>query len=270
MFVKLNYSHWSFYYTKWIFEGIGYVASLLGSYFLSQYIGAGSMVEEYGSNYTAFLLLGIIYIHFFNYLLDQPYGRLHSAYRGSLQMYLLSPVGVWPYILGSIIWVMVYWSTMWLLLTLVIGKLALGLTLYFPSDPIALLLVFTFSVISIIGLSFIDASTFSLLNAKGGQNPVRFFIVSTGLGSTVLSGALFPISLFPTWLQSIGKMLPHFYALRSLRLILLANATISNPVVLNDIFMLAIFSVALIPLGVVLFEIGLRKSKKDGNLIWWV
>lgn len=268
MFVKLRYTQWSFYYTKWVVEQIGFVATMVAFYFFSNFVGGSSLVEEYGGNYTAFLLLGFICSRFFTSLQEQPYARLHEAfYGGSLQMYLLSPIGVWSYMLSSMVWLTIYWTAMSLILNLAVGYFFLGVDISLGSDPITLTAIFALTILSMIGLSFISCSTFSLLNAKGYKNPLRIF---TFTFEGLLAGVYFPITLLPSSVQSISTLLPHFYAYRSLRLILLANATISNPTVMSDLLTLAIFTAILLPLGVFLFELGLRKAKKDGNLTRWV
>jgi len=266
--VKLRYTQWNFYYTKWMVGEASLVAEIVAFYFLSDFIGGSSVVDQYGGNYAAYLLLGVITNRFFVYLQEMLYSRPHEACRGSLQMYLLSPVGVWAHLLGSVAWVIIYWTAMSLLLDFGIGYLVLGLDVSLATDPFALLAVFSLSVISVVGLSFTSCSTFSLLNAKGYENPLRFFM---GYGlQALIAGAYFPVALLPDWVQFISRLLPQYYAYRSLRLILLTNATWESPIVYGDIVVLALFSVVLMILGVLLFELGLRKAKKDGNLTRWV
>ena len=267
MFVKLRYSQWSFYYTKWFVEEVAHFSYIVALYFLAVYIGGGSLVSEYGGNYAAFLVLGNIANNLFGLLQEMPYSRIHEAYYGSLQMYLLSPIGVWSYLLGSVVWILIYMTVFNFLLSLGLAHYILGIEFLLPDDPLALSLVVTFSILSMIGLSFISCSTFSLLNAKGYSNPVRFF---TFFFQGILAGEYFPITLLPEFLQTVGKLLPHYYAYRSLRLILLTNTTLRNPVIASDIVALMVFSLVLIAVGTILFELSLRKAKKDGNLSMWV
>jgi ABC-2 type transport system permease protein len=86
-------------------------------------------------------------------------------------------------------------------------------------------------------------------------------------GATILglaSGALFPLSLLPQWLQTLAAANPFAVALQGLRETLIGGATWSS--VAPDIAKLVPFSLAAIVLGVVAFRLALRRERRNGTL----
>ncbi len=67
-----------------------------------------------------------------------------------------------------------------------------------------------------------------------------------------LSGILFPIDQFPVWLQSIGKMLPLYYAADALRKVIVLNANLNQ--ILPDVAVLFVYSIVTLSIAIPVFR----------------
>jgi ABC-2 type transport system permease protein len=82
--------------------------------------------------------------------------------------------------------------------------------------------------------------------------------------SFFLSGVMYPVSVLPSWLREVGRLLPLTHALAVLRGALLVGA---GPVELRDsLVALLIFTGVLAPIGAVLFAFALKRARIDGSL----
>lgn len=80
-----------------------------------------------------------------------------------------------------------------------------------------------------------------------------------GLG--LVSGAYFPISVLPEWLQPIGEIAPTRFAFDGLREALFAGGNWEN-----DLLVLLAFAVLLLPLAMFFFSQSLRIAKRLGSI----
>ena len=80
-------------------------------------------------------------------------------------------------------------------------------------------------------------------------------------GMTFISGALFPISLLPSWLQPIGQAMPTASALDGLR-----EALYGGGEVWSEALVLAGWAVVLLPLSLWLFGLAVDKARAQGAL----
>ena len=266
VFFKFRYSTWSAYYMDWSVGTISFIIELLMWKLLATYVGNPQVIQQYGGDYASYLILGIVLNRLFYSLMVQPYQRLHEAWGGIMEAYLLSPIGVWSFLIGTILWLFTSWGCI-TSVCMAVAILGLGVRINPQADLVAFLVVLLLTILPLIGLGLINASTFSLLEAKRYSNPFEWAVLTL---AGFVSGVHFPVEVLPQWLRDIGAFIPHTYAFRSLRLTLLGQATLSSPVVIQDCTMLVLFAIVSIPVGVVLFNLGLRKAEKDGNLTRWV
>jgi ABC-2 type transport system permease protein len=88
-----------------------------------------------------------------------------------------------------------------------------------------------------------------------------------GAGGSLLAGAMFPVSALPGWLQAIAHAIPLTYALSAFRIALLQQgdfAALALP-----LGVLALFTVALLPLSLAIFSLVIRHARHDGSLAWY-
>ena len=116
---------------------------------------------------------------------------------------------------------------------------------------------------AIFGIGLLGASTFFLIEVKRGIEPVGW-VVDNAVRLT--SGLFFPITLIPPFLRWMSAVLPHTYAYRSIRLILLQGETFSSPVVRGDLVALLVFAVCLLAIGSLALRSGIRNAEKRSGV----
>jgi ABC-2 type transport system permease protein len=82
--------------------------------------------------------------------------------------------------------------------------------------------------------------------------------------TSILSGALFPVSVFPPVVQVLARIFPAYYGITGLREALLTSAGWSE--IMPDILILAAFDLVLLPLSVHLFSRALAAARRSGTL----
>jgi ABC-2 type transport system permease protein len=82
--------------------------------------------------------------------------------------------------------------------------------------------------------------------------------------TSILSGALFPVSTFPLVVRALARIFPAYYGITGLREALLTSAGWRD--ILPDILMLAAFDAVLLPLSVHLFARALAAARRTGTL----
>jgi ABC-2 type transport system permease protein len=129
----------------------------------------------------------------------------------------------------------------------------------------------------------VAASNVYHLDARGGQDPVRFGV---GLLGGLAAGVYFPIYILPPWLQWLACFIPHTYVLDGVRRAVLGSAAtggllppqrlliahgrvLLQPVTV-DALVLFFYGLIIGPIGWHLFEWGIRRAKADGRLSRWV
>lgn len=125
--------------------------------------------------------------------------------------------------------------------------------------PAFVVLVLSFAVAAGLG---IGTAALQLLTQKGSA-------ILWLLGSAVwmLTGAMFPVSVLPRWLQIISLAIPMTHALTAMRLALLHDRV---PIGLaNEIAVLAAFAALLVPLSLLLFEKALCHARLSGSLSYY-
>jgi ABC-2 type transport system permease protein len=96
-----------------------------------------------------------------------------------------------------------------------------------------------------------------VLVVKRGELLVGVVLFAMGF----VSGAVFPVSVLPGWLQPIGEVVPTRFAFDGLRRALFEGSGWQN-----DVLGLLLFAAVGLPLAVVLFGAGLSWSKRTGSL----
>ena len=83
--------------------------------------------------------------------------------------------------------------------------------------------------------------------------------------SELFGGVLFPIAVLPGWLQKISYILPITYSLNGMRHALLQGYPLHA--LTPDITALTVFSVVLVPRGLLRIKYAVKKAKGDGTLV---
>ena len=266
--VKNWFASWMFFLPNVFLNLVSVLASAVVFYLMGQFVGRGvaGHVEQYGLEYGSYIITGVM----FSLLLQTTLRGYHDAsldgyWKMEFDIYLQHPGGVSAYLFGNVIakYIIALATT---IIYFAVGVWIFGIPLVVRNLP-ALVLLVVLSIVSLTGLGLAGASTFSLLNVKArGTNPVELlfsFLV------TILAGVYFPPTILPGWLQRIAEWLPQTHALRSLRLVLSGKAGLLDTVVASDVAYLLYFAAVTLPVGILLFALGMRKALREGNLTRW-
>lgn len=213
-------------------------------------------IESYGGNIISFLLSGSMFTGFVAVSLGAFSTYLQEEQRtGTLESVLAMPT--------ELTRIMVYSGGVGLIGTTVGSALMLGVFGLMFHIPFSINLVGVVAVLSLLVAalgSFGLAGCGVLLVTKRGD-PIRWLVTMV---TTLLSGVMYPITILPNWLQAISRALPTTQALDGLRRALLQDAGLEQ--VLPTLADLALWSVATLPMGLVVLKIGLARARAGGTL----
>ena len=234
--------------------------SILTFYFVSKLIGgAGEQyLEPYGGDYFSFVLIGIA---FSGYLMTALRGFSESIrgeqMMGTLEAMLVTPTNSSTIIAFSTLWSFIFTSFR-VLVYLLIGAFLLGVDMS-DANLVAAMIILILTIICFSSIGIISASFIMVL--KRGD-PINMLFMST---SELFGGVLFPIAVLPEWLQNVSHILPITYSLNGMRHALLQGYSLHA--LAPDIIALTVFSVVLVPLGLLTFKYAVKKAKADGTLV---
>lgn len=228
-------------------------------YFVAKMFGSASapMLQAYGGNYFAFVLIGIAFATYQNVGLNSFSQSIRQEqFLNTLEPLFLTPVTIPQFLMGSGLWDFFY-ATVEVILYLVIGAFVFGLDLPLaqpgPAAAILVLTLFAFMGLGVISAAFI-------MRFKRG-NPVTWMMATA---SELLGGVYFPIDVLPDWLQKVSKFVPMTHALSGLRQTLLVGAGWGD--VLPQMAALSLFILVLWPIGIFSFSRALERARADGSL----
>ena len=233
--------------------------NILTYYFIAKMMGdaAAKYLEPYGGDYFSFVLIGMA---FSGYLMISLRSFSESVrdeqMMGTLEAMLVTPTRTSSIIALSSLWSFIF-ASFRVLIYLLVGVI-LGVDMSRANIGGALLIliltIICFSSIGILSASFI------MVFKKG--DPINMLLMGT---SELFGGVLFPIEVFPDWLQSISHILPITYSVNGMRHALLQGYTLAE--LAPDILTLILFSLALLPLSLFIFDRAVMKVKAEGGLV---
>ena len=222
----------------------------------------GSALPEFArltgtSDYVAFIVVGSTLWMWLNMTLWDVGMQLRSEQmRGTLESNWLCPIWRISLMLGGSITKLAT-SVVFLAIAAVEFRLIFGVQLM--NGNVALLLLIFLLVIPIIygiGMAFA-----SLVLRFKEANAMVFLVRGIFM---IFCGISYPIAVLPGWMQSVAAVLPLTYAIRDIRAIALANATLAD--ILPDLGVLAAFALAMPILGYLAFYLVERRSRRTGEL----
>ena len=200
--------------------------------------------------YIQYLLPGAITMAiFFCALIGGGVAYIDDKVRGIHEAYLVTPISNWQLLLGMHLAGVIKGCFAGLVVTIV-GMLIAGMAS--AITPSRILLLLGFSVLVSTALS----SMVSVLMVRVDDPMIPRLVV--GILNTILffpSGAVYPISSFPRWLQLISTIDPFTYAIRGFRAILLKNVGLTA--IFGDALVLALVSLFCFAGVLLLFRRGL-------------
>ncbi len=245
------------YRLAFLFQIGGMFLSLGAFYFLTRMIDPNAKGLD-GMNPFEWMLLGLAFQYYFSTALHAFSAKIRSEQMmGTLEAMLVTPTSTGMVIFSSAAWDFTY-AGFRVLIYLGGAWLVFGIHFHFNSLP-ALFIGVILTLLSSVGLGMLSAS-FILYFKRG--DPINFFL--SGM-TTFFGTVFFPAEQLPSFLQGVSDFLPITWALRVVRGALLQGKGFSE--LQGDLFALAALTVVLLPVGLFLSRIAIRKAKQEGSLV---
>jgi ABC-2 type transport system permease protein len=278
-FVKRDLKIWTYFKLNFLIDIAG-IFSNIAIYAIIAIV-AGEAVKAslnpYGGDYVSYVILGIIFNEIMSTSLSAPYwGTMDAFWNGRLEILMISPISTPLFVTGTSIGRYVR-SFINVVFYLVFGILLFGLKVGGTINYGLAILYILVAALACTGLGLMGASLIFLIEARGGEDPIRWIV---GILVSLASGVYYPLSILPTWMQWLGCLIPQTYALDAARRSMIGGTIgaktlpihgmfAANPM-LVDMMALIAFSFVTLPLGWWMYNQGVRRAKTDGRLSRWV
>jgi len=248
------------YRLRFFMQLAGIFVPLVFIFFIGKtFQGAFSLqLERYGNDYFSFAMLGMALSTFVSTGLYSFSGQIRNAQvQGTLEALLMTPSSVYTILIGNSLWSFIQ-SFMESIFYIIMSIIILKLTVSFQQILFVFaILVLTFGAFLSIGLV---SASFTMVFKQG--NPINALF---GASSYFLGGILFPVEVLPSWLGWISKILPMTHASKLIREVLLVGPGDQQITVALLYLILVIGLVG--PFSLFIFNIALKRAKKDGSLV---
>jgi len=261
----LQYRNLRYYPISLVLAGVQELTTVGVWYFVARFLhsAADASVAQYGGNYLAFVVLGVLLNQVALAALTGPFQTISDAFWDKrLETYRLSIHGIWANVVGRLTWDVLFAAVLQLgalALLIGIGAIHLHAGLHVELALVAFLLLIGANA----GLGIAGASLFFLLEVKNGSDPITWaykYLVMLAAGLYV------PVTLLPVWLRVMGAVLPQTYAFAAERTIVLTGAGWSEGSVGHDLIGLAIGTVIALAIGCALLQFALRRAEQRGGI----
>ena len=168
--------------------------------------------------------------------------------QGTMDGLMVAPVSRYSIVVGKILAQTVRGLTQGFMI-LIISMFLFGVRVY--GNPLLMMLVMLLGVASFSGIGIIVTSM------AAEQETAQMMMMMLQFPMMFLCGIVFPIEQLPIWLQTVGKLLPLYYAADALRKIMVLNASFSQ--VFLDIGVLGIYSVVTMGMAMPIFRKVMRR-----------
>lgn len=275
IFLKRDLKLWTYFKLNFAIELAGVFSNLLIYSVIASFRPGGEFLAAYGGDYVTFVIVGLAVNELLMTSLSAPYyGVMNSFWSNRLELLMMSPISLQVFVVGTSLGGYVR-SFFRILIYVVFGSLMFGLR--FPAANYGLASLFlALGILASTGLGLMAASMIYLVDARGGQDPIRWIV---GILSGLVSGVYFPLQALPESVRWIGCFIPNSYVLDGARRALsmrTAQATLPiqqvlpfDPLVTNAVLLIFYLS-SVLPLGWYMFRKGISEAKKDGRLSRWV
>lgn len=239
------------------FSGIFF--SALTFFFISELMGefATPYLSEYDGDYFSFVIIGIAFAGYFGVGLNSFAQALrHAQTTGTLEAMVMTPTPLSLIVIGSALWSYVF-TTVRVFIYLLLGTLIFTLDLK-GANYWAALVTLLLSIVAFASIGIIAAGIIMIV--KRGEALTTLF----GAFANLVGGIYYPVGIMPGWLQFIAKLIPVTYAVRAMRLSLLAGASWAK--IAPDLAILLGFIIVLFPLSLLVFHRAVEQARHDGSL----
>ncbi|MDE0483888.1 MAG: ABC transporter permease [Candidatus Poribacteria bacterium] len=218
------------------------------------------MVGRGSSQDVLYLVIGALIWGFLSIMMREVSDAITwERWEGTIEYTFMAPIYRITHLVGSCLFAILY-GLLRTGLVLAIMPLFFGEHIDLGSaNWITMGVTVAVSSLSFIGIGLM-AAIFPLLSPEKGQ-------AATGILQSVLlliSGIYYEIEVLPDWLQPFSIISPATYTLRSIRAAMLENASVQSQA--ENLLLLLVIGIVLIPLGFWVFHIAERYAKRVGRL----
>jgi ABC-2 type transport system permease protein len=261
----LEYRNLRFYPSNLVLAGVQEVTAIGVWYFVGRFLDAGASqaVSQYGANYLAYVVVGVLLNQICFAALNGPFTTISDAFwEKRLETYRLSIHGIWANLVGRLGWAVAF-STVLQCAALAVLLTVGGLSLHTGINVLLLIGASLLLVLSNAGLGVAGASLFFLLEVKSGQDPItwayRYLVM-------LASGLYVPLALLPGWLAWLSGVLPQTYGLAAVRLIVLTGAGWGSAALWGVLAPLAFATLLTVLFGYGMLTLALRRAERGGGI----
>jgi ABC-2 type transport system permease protein len=261
----LEYRNLRYYPANLLLAAAQQVTAIGVWYFVGRFLDAGASqsVSQYGANYLAYVVVGVLINQVCLAALDGPFTTISEAFWDKrLETYRLSIHGIWANVIGRLGWAVLFASALQgaaLAFLLAFGGLGLHADVNLPLAVAASLLL----VLCNAGLGVAGASLFFLLEVKSGQDPItwayRYLVM-------LASGLYVPLAVLPGWLRGLSGILPQTYGLAAVRQIVLTGAGWGSAALWANLAPLALAALVTMIFGYGMLTLALRRAERQGGI----
>lgn len=234
---------------------IGYFA--VSFYFIAELVGDAESLQGFRGGYFEFALVGSIVASWADVGISSFAAQISEEQNeGTLEAVLVTPTPIWTVMAASHFVAVIFVVVETVLLV------AVGLSLFGAGIPVLAMLT-AVPVLLLTTASFVPfgilAAAFIVLVKRG--DPI------TGPGqqlTLLLSGALYPLSILPGWLEAVTKIVPATYGVRATRSLVQTDAGFAET--FDEMAVLIGFVVIALPLSLMAFRRAVTVARRAGTL----
>jgi ABC-2 type transport system permease protein len=276
VFVKRDFSLLTRFKTSYVTDLMGTVQQLVIYAMIARFGTSLPEIEGIPGGYVDFVLTGLALNILLTSALTGPYlGLMESFWSNRIEILLASPVRLPGFITGLSAGKYLD-ALIQVAIVLVGGWLFFGFEWPSGGNLLLFLVVLVPALVAVIGLGLAGAGMVYLLDARGGQDPVQFAVLTI---SSLVAGVYFPIQVLPRSVQWLCYLVPQTYALDGMRRALFGAESLAAPSVIAqmpfsplvvDVCVLVVYAAVALPLGWLLFRHGMELARTDGRLSRWL
>ncbi|WP_129408288.1 ABC transporter permease [Marinitoga lauensis] len=250
---------WKSYKTQAVLGILSGFLGLLQFGFMGRFIAQDNyfpMIEQYGGNILAYFISGSVFMSYTTLSLTTFKSVIRQEQvMGTIEYLLLSETPLWEVFIYTIFSKLVFTI---LNTGIVFIFLIYTFDVEIKMNIIASIILLIITMISLSGIGLLSAG-FIVITKKG--DPISWiYSFLTGM----FSGIYYPVEILPKWLRGISYILPTTYAMDGLRKTLIKGYSLYQ--IKEDIIILIIMTIIILPIGIYWFKNSFDKARKYGTI----
>lgn len=264
-FTKLEYKALKYYPSSFILSIIQSFVNmgmwLFVSMFLNDY--AQNALSDYKGDFVTYMVIGVIFFQNASSILTLPFQSLSSAFWDKrLEIYNTVNYGIWSYLTGKFIWTFIY-NLIIQLGVLLFAIFVVGIDISSQISILTVIIFYLLFLFTCFGIGLIGASNFFNLEVKQGREPVTWLI---DVLARIFSGVYYPITIIPASIGFISYIIPHTYALKAIRLIMMNGYSIFNQQIFPYALIMLGFCLISLTSGILLLNKSIMKAQNKNGI----